>query len=270
MQLFSRLSTCSRLARAFVLFVLIILYSVYLEYDRPLIISVCYPSSPLTTESKRLMKTKEPQKRDHRTSLLQSLGWELPDISRRQEVHYRSIAISPSRTAQRPARVGICPLSSPLPSPPLSRASSAGFSIGCSGGRGVPVSGPFYFHRRITSICRRLGARTVSSMYLLARVRTSVDRTWPLSSCSEVEVATSVRVLYFFLSLRYLVIRIWECISSSHHIEYDDIDCIPYQQKHYIYHGSPRPIMHHERHNATTRVSFRTELSVTTLLAHQA
>jgi hypothetical protein len=39
------------------------------------------------------MKTKEPQKRDHRTSLLQSLGWELPDISRRQEVHYCSITL---------------------------------------------------------------------------------------------------------------------------------------------------------------------------------
>jgi len=56
-------------------------------------LSFCHPSSPLTKESKRLMKTAEPQKRDYRTSLLQSLGWELPDISRRQEVHYRSIAL---------------------------------------------------------------------------------------------------------------------------------------------------------------------------------
>jgi hypothetical protein len=56
-------------------------------------LSFCYPSSPLTKESKRLMKTKETQNRDYRTSLLQSLGRELPNISSRQEVHHRFIAL---------------------------------------------------------------------------------------------------------------------------------------------------------------------------------
>jgi len=82
----------------------------------------------------------------------------------------------PWRTAQRPARVGICPLSTPLLSPPLSRAFFAGLSIGCSGGRGVPVSGPFCLHPRTTSTCRRLGVRIVSSTFPLARALSSVGR----------------------------------------------------------------------------------------------
>jgi hypothetical protein len=51
------------------------------------------PSSPLTKESKqtnkRLMNTKETQKRHCRTSLLHPLARELPDVGSRQEVHHR-------------------------------------------------------------------------------------------------------------------------------------------------------------------------------------
>ena len=93
---------------------------------------------------------------------------------------------SPERAAQILARVGICPLSIPLLSPPLSRAFSAGLSIGCSGGRGVPASGsgpPPCLRRHTTSICRRLGVRTVSSTCPLARAQTSVGRIWlPVTS----------------------------------------------------------------------------------------
>jgi len=91
---------------------------------------------------------------------------------------------SPWRAAQRLARVGIYLLSILLLSSPLSRAFSAGLSIGCNGGRGVPVSGPpSYLHRRTTSICHRLGVRTVSSTCLLAHAQTSVGRTWlPVTS----------------------------------------------------------------------------------------
>jgi len=86
----------------------------------------------------------------------------------------------PWRAAQRLARVGICPLSTPLLSPPLSRAFFADLSTGCSGERGVPASG---LRRRTTSICRHLGVRTVSSTCPLARARTSVGRTWlPVTS----------------------------------------------------------------------------------------
>jgi hypothetical protein len=94
---------------------------------------------------------------------------------------------SPWRAAQRLARVGICPLSIPSLFPPLSRAYSAGLSIGCSGGRDVPMSGPpSYLHCRTTSTCRRLGVRTVLGTCPLARVRTSVGRTWlpEASHCS--------------------------------------------------------------------------------------
>jgi hypothetical protein len=67
-----------------------------------------------------------------------------------------------------------------LLSPPLSRAFSAGLSIGCSGGRDVPASGPL---RCTTSICRRLGVRTGSGTCPLVRVQTSVGRIWlPVAS----------------------------------------------------------------------------------------
>jgi len=95
--------------------------------------------------------------------------------------------ISLWRAAQRLSRVGICPLSIPLPSPPSSRAFSAGLSIGCSGGRDAPASGlPSCLRRRTTSTCRRLGVRTVLGTSPLARVRTSVGRTWlpEASHCS--------------------------------------------------------------------------------------
>jgi len=82
----------------------------------------------------------------------------------------------PWRAAQRLARVGICPLSILWPSAPLSRASSVGLSISCSGGRDVPASGPSSCLRRTTSICRRLGVRTVLGTCPLARDRTSVGR----------------------------------------------------------------------------------------------
>jgi hypothetical protein len=85
---------------------------------------------------------------------------------------------SQTETAQRSARVGICPLSSPLFSPPLFRAFFAGLSIGCSAGRGIPVSGPFSLHPRTTSTCGRLGVRIVSSTFPLARAQTSVGRIW--------------------------------------------------------------------------------------------
>jgi len=96
---------------------------------------------------------------------------------------------SPWRAAQRLARVGICPLSIQLLSPPLSRAFSAGLSFSCSGGRGVSASGSGpqpCLHCRTSSICRRLGVRTVSSPCPQAHARTSVGRIWPpaTSHCS--------------------------------------------------------------------------------------
>jgi len=57
----------------------------------------CYPSSPSDKRKqlkKWLMKYKRNHtKRDHRLLLLHSLGWELSDISGRQEVHHRFIAL---------------------------------------------------------------------------------------------------------------------------------------------------------------------------------
>jgi hypothetical protein len=75
----------------------------------------------------------------------------------------------------------------PVAFPPLSRASSAGLSIGYSGGRDAPASGPPSCLRRLTtSICRHVGVRTVLGTCPLVRVQTSVGRTWLLeaSHCS--------------------------------------------------------------------------------------
>jgi hypothetical protein len=90
----------------------------------------------------------------------------------------------PWRAAQRLARVGICPLSTLLLSPPPFRAFFADLSTSCIGERAVPASGPpSCLRRRTTSICRHLGVRTVSSTCSLARARTSVGRTWlPVTS----------------------------------------------------------------------------------------
>jgi hypothetical protein len=69
--------------------------------------------------------------------------------------------ISLWRAAQRLSRVGICPLSIPSLFSLLSKSAFVGLSIGCSGGRDVPASAPSCFRRRATSICHRLGVRTV-------------------------------------------------------------------------------------------------------------
>jgi alpha-beta hydrolase superfamily lysophospholipase len=107
-----------------VLFVLIILYSLYLEYDSPLIPSAsglaglmaelhsCYPSSPFdkrkhlkaidTTHKKRDKEWDEitesppaltPPPVTRWLLLLRPFGRKLPDISSHQEVHDRLIAL---------------------------------------------------------------------------------------------------------------------------------------------------------------------------------
>jgi len=80
------------------LFVLIILYSLYLEYDNPLIHS-CYSSSPSDKwkHRKRSIRYKgngmKSQRKGRRLLLLRSFWRELPDISGCQEVHHRFIAL---------------------------------------------------------------------------------------------------------------------------------------------------------------------------------
>ena len=57
--------------------------------------------------------------------------------------------------------------------------SFAGLSTSCSGGRGVPMSGPpSYLHRHTTRICRPVGGRTVSGRLPLVHACTLVCRTW--------------------------------------------------------------------------------------------
>ena len=85
--------------------------------------------------------------------------------------------ISLCRAAQRLSHVGIGPLSIPSLFPLLSRVSSAGLSIGCSGGRDLPAAGLSCFCRRTTSICDRLSVRTILGTSPLACVRNSVSRT---------------------------------------------------------------------------------------------
>jgi len=83
------------------------------------------------------------------------------------------------KTAQRSARVGICPLSSPSPCLPLTTVISVRLSAGCSDGRGVPTSGPLSGHRcRTTSICRPLDRRTVLARLHSVHAWTLVCRTW--------------------------------------------------------------------------------------------
>jgi hypothetical protein len=74
----------------------------------------------------------------------------------------------------------------PVAFPLLSRAPPAGLSIGCSGGRDVPASGPSCFCRHTSSICHHLGVRNIFGTSPLVRVRTSVGRTWlpEASHCS--------------------------------------------------------------------------------------
>jgi len=90
---------------------------------------------------------------------------------------------SPWKTAQQPAHVGICPLSSLWPSPLLSRAFSAGHSIGCSGGRDALASALLRLRLRTTSTCYPLSVRTAFGMLQSVHARTSVSRTWlPVTS----------------------------------------------------------------------------------------
>jgi len=94
------------------------------------------------------------------------------------------VHISLWRAAERLSPVGICPLSIPSLLPPLSRASCAGLSFGCSGRRDVPASGPSCFCRHTTSICHRLSVRTVLGMRPMAQVWTPAGRIWlPEASC---------------------------------------------------------------------------------------
>ena len=67
--------------------------------------------------------------------------------------------IFPWKTAPIPVPAGTGPLSSPLPSPPSSRAPAAGISTGCSDGGDAPVFGPPF--PRTTSTCHPLGVRIV-------------------------------------------------------------------------------------------------------------
>jgi hypothetical protein len=107
---------------------------------------------------------------------LHSFRRELPDFSSRHKVHHRLITLVYGK-AQRSARVGICPLSSPSPFPPPSIVFSAGLSTCCSGGRGVPGP-PSCLRRRTTSICRPLDGRTVFGRLQWVHARTLVCRTW--------------------------------------------------------------------------------------------
>jgi len=89
------------------------------------------------------------------------------------------VRILPRKTAQRSARVCICPLSSPSPFPPPSTVSFAGLSTGFSGGRGVPASGPLScLHYRTTSIYSPLGGRTVSGKLQWVHAHCLLCRTW--------------------------------------------------------------------------------------------
>jgi len=176
----------------------------------------CYPSSPFDKRKKERKKEREHLKAVDKIQrkcdeIKESLPALTPPPVWAGTSRYQWPPGSPSplcRTspwiaAQRLAHVGICPLSIPWLFPPLSRASSAGHSIGCSGGRDVPASGPSScLLRRTTSICRRLGVRTVSGTCPLARVRISVGRIWlpvashyslGLVSCSPLSLSTCSR-----------------------------------------------------------------------------
>jgi len=100
--------------------------------------------TPDTVQQDTIQRKQHPNRNERLPALTPPFAW--AGTFRRQwppgspSPPYRTF---PRRTAQRSAGVGICPLSTPLHSPPLSKAFFAGLSIGCSGGRGVPVSGPF-------------------------------------------------------------------------------------------------------------------------------
>jgi len=108
--------------------------------------------------------------------------------------------ISLWRAARRLVNDSICPLSIPSRFPPLSRASSAGLFITCSGERDVPESGLCCFRSRTTRICHSASFRNVSGTCPLWRVRTSVSTIWlPEApryslgwvSCSQLRVSAS-------------------------------------------------------------------------------
>ena len=144
----------------------------------------------------------------------------------------QALAYVPLQAAQRLSRVAICPLSIPLPSPPSSRAFSAGLSTGCSGGRDAPASGLLCcLRRRTTSTARRIGVRTVLGTSSLARVRTSVGRTWlpEASHCSLGWVSCSQLGLSVYSRGAYCICRpptqpsppslllrfVWSCLTPS-------------------------------------------------------
>jgi len=80
-------------------------------------------------------------------------------------------------TAQKPARVGICPLSSPPPFPPISIVLAAGLSTGCSGGRGALASWSGSLSLHTTSMCCDFGGQTVLGRLWWVYAYTVIGRT---------------------------------------------------------------------------------------------
>jgi len=112
----------------------------------------CYPSSPLTKERKRLINTKKPRRETTEPYSSTRLGGNFPTsvVARKSNTalsHFPMENRSEICTCRHllACQPIACPTaSSLLPSLPLFRAFCAGLSIGCSGRKGVPVSGPFY------------------------------------------------------------------------------------------------------------------------------
>jgi len=80
------------------------------------------------------------------------------------------------KTAQRFAYVGICPLSSPSPSPSPCTVRSGDPSRDCSGGRGASACGTQSFHT--SSTCCHLSDRAITGKLQWACAQTSFSRTW--------------------------------------------------------------------------------------------
>jgi len=160
----------------------------------------CYPSSPsdkgkkAPNERSNRIHRKRKRKRDE---IRESSPAHIPPPVARRLLHLRPLwaetsrhqsppgspspcyPTSPWRAAQKLACVSIGLLSTQSLFLHLSRGFSAGLSIGCSGGRDVPASGPLSCLRRhTTNTCRCLGVRTVLGTCPPVRVQTSVGRTW--------------------------------------------------------------------------------------------